>query len=130
MYNMIIKDSYIVLKDVHFYAYHGVLEQEKKVGGEYVLNLRCRVNMAKAIAADKISGTVNYADVYEIVNREMHTHSDLVEHVAGRIGESIFMAYPQITDIEIELIKVNPPMGADCNGAGVQLHLVNNKTWL
>jgi dihydroneopterin aldolase len=30
--------------------------------------------------------------------------------------------------VDVTLTKENPPMGANCGGAGVELHLINNKT--
>ena len=38
--------------------------------------------------------------------------------------------WPQIAAVDVKLIKINPPMGADCDGAGVELHLINDKTQL
>ena len=54
--------------------------------------------------------------------------SKLLEHVAGRIGDSLFAAYPSIKEIQLSVTKINPPMGADSDGAGVEVVLTNNKT--
>ena len=76
----------------------------------------------------ELSGTINYAEVYELLKREMAKPSKLLEHVAGRIGESLFAAYPAIREIQLSVTKVNPPMGADSDGAGVEVVLTNDKT--
>ena len=36
--------------------------------------------------------------------------------------------FPQVTGVDVTLTKLNPPMGADCAGASVELHLINDKT--
>ena len=59
--------------------------------------------------------------------REMEKPSQLLEHVAGRIGRCLIDSYPVIEEVDIEIMKINPPMGADCDGAGVELHLTNGK---
>ena len=78
--------------------------------------------------SDEIGDTLSYAALYDLVAREMQQPSKLLEHVAGRMVEAIGKAFPQVTSIDLELTKQNPPMGADCEGAGVEIHLINNMT--
>lgn len=120
--------SYIHLRDARFHAFHGVLPQERQVGGEFSVSLRAKVDTSAAVSHDIIDVTVNYADLYEIVLHEMMTPSFLLEHVAGRIGQAVFNSYPQVSELDITITKLNPPMGADCAGAAVELHLINDKT--
>ena len=48
-------------------------------------------------------------------------------HIALReIVKELLVEFPKIKSIDIELTKLNPPMGADCVGAGVELHIKNN----
>ena len=49
----------------------------------------------------------------------------LLEAVAGCIVDNLTATYKGIESIDLKLIKLNPPMGADCEGAGVELHLIN-----
>ena len=120
---MKVESSYVFIKEARFHAYHGVLPQERVVGGEYVVNVCIDCDLSKAVKSDDVEDTLNYAEVYEIINKEMQTPSCLLEHVAGRIGESILKAFPQVKMAEIEITKCNPPMGADCEGAAVKLRV-------
>ena len=101
-------NSYIFLDDVRFFAYHGVGQQEREVGNEFVINL-------------KLKHTVSYADVYENVKAEMEIPSKLLEHVCGRIIKRLFRTFPTVKAIELKLAKRNPPMGADLDAAGVEV---------
>jgi dihydroneopterin aldolase len=121
-------DSYIFIRDLRLYAYHGVMAQERRVGGWYTLSLRVHYNIICAIESDEVSDTVNYAELFEMVKAEMSIPSNLLEHVAGRIAKAVFNAYPDVTAIDLTIVKDNPPMGAHCRGAGVELHLINDKT--
>jgi dihydroneopterin aldolase len=47
-----------------------------------------------------------------------------LEHVAKRIADAVSETFPEATSIDLTLTKQNPPMGADCDGAGVELHLI------
>ncbi len=125
---MHLRQSSVYIDKVRLHAYHGVLPQEQTVGNDYLLSVELLCDITNAMATDDLAGTVNYATVYELVRREMLIPSKLLEHVVGRIGESLFAAFPSISEIKLSLAKVNPPMGADCDGAGVKVHLVRDDT--
>jgi len=123
-----LKDSYIYLNCLRFHAYHGVEAQERLTGNDYELDLRLNVDVSAATMSDRVEDTVNYAEVYRLIEAEMAKPSNLLEHVAGRIGQALIEKWPQIQSVDIRLTKQNPPMGADCKGAGVELHLINDET--
>ena len=122
---MILAESTISLNDVRLYAFHGVMEQERRVGGEYSVSLRVHYNIYKAMMTDDVADTLNYAELLAVVKSEMAKPSKLLEHVAGRIGEAVFRQFPQTKAIELTVTKLNPPMGDDCAGASVSVHLIN-----
>ncbi len=70
---------------------------------------------------DELEGTISYASVFDVVKQEMAIPSRLLEHVGGRICQALINRFPTATAIHLEIIKENPPMGADCRGAGVAL---------
>lgn len=114
--------SYIHLRQVRFHAFHGVLSQERQVGADFVLDLKVGYPLEQAMQSDEVADTLNYAALYDLVAYEMQQPSKLLEHVAGRMAEAIGKTFPQVTSIDLELIKLNPPMGADCEGASVEIH--------
>ncbi len=121
-------ESSIFIKDLRLYAYHGVMPQERKVGGWFTVTLCVHYNIMEAMGSDDVADTLNYAALCELVEREMSVPSNLLEHVAGRMAQSVVKAFPQTKRVDVTLTKVNPPMGANCAGAGVELHLINDKT--
>lgn len=125
---MEVKSSYILLENVKFYAFHGVFPQERKVGNDYQVSLRIGYDISRAMVSDDVNDTLNYAEVYQLLSQEMSVPSALLERVAGRIGDRLFRKFPAIQSIDLTIIKVNPPMGADSEGAGVEVHLINDKT--
>ncbi len=118
----------IILNRLRCHAYHGVLPQERVTGGEYVVTLKAQCNMEQAMHSDCLDHAVNYATVADIVRREMAVPSALLEHVAGRIGESLFSELPQIRQVWLTIEKLNPPIGADIESAAVKVCLINDKT--
>lgn len=127
--NCKLKSGFVCLKNLRFHARHGVLPQERATGGEFVVNIRAKYPLEKAVESDDVADTLNYAEMFEIINKEMLTPSCLLEHVAGRIGKSIFKTMPMVEAIDITVEKINPPMGADVDSSAVELHLINDKTF-
>ena len=127
---MIIKESYITLTDLRFHAFHGVIPQERLTGNDYSVSLRIGYPVSEACLSDEVDDTLNYASVYDIVSQEMNVPSKLLERVAYRIADRLFRKFNLITELDIKLNKLNPPFGADCYGAGIELHLINDKTEL
>ena len=116
---MHLTESYICLHEVRFYAFHGVMPQERRVGGEFLVSVKVGYPLEKAMSSDDVADTLNYAALYELVKKEMMQPSSLLEHVMGRIVEAIEKAFPEVTSVEVKIKKVNPPMGSDCKGAEV-----------
>ena len=69
-----------------------------------------------------MANTVSYADVHEAIKEEMAIPSKLLEHVCGRIVKRLFHDFPAVESIDLKLSKRNPPMGADLDAAGVEVH--------
>ena len=107
----------IKLKEMRFYAFHGVMPQETKVGNHYVVNIHIDADLSRACESDNVEDTINYAIVYELVKVEMQTPSKLLEHIA--IYKSIIANFPQILFMEVRLSKNNPPISGDVQSAEV-----------
>lgn len=120
--------TYILLRGLRFHAPVGVMEQEREVGNDIVVDLRIGYPFGRSMTTDDVADTLNYADVYAIVSREVEQPVGLLERLAGKIAECLTKTYPGITSIDMTITKVNPPMGADCEGAAVEIHLINTKT--
>lgn len=115
--------GYITLHKVRCYARHGVMAQEREVGGWFRVTLRVGYPLAQAMQSDEIGDTLNYAALYDLLKREMAQPSNLLEHVTQRIATAVETTFPQVTSIDMEITKENPPIGADCEGASVEIHL-------
>ena len=111
----------IFIDNMRLHACHGVLEQERITGNDYVITLRVEYPVADSLQSDDVNDTLNYAHLADIIRQEMAVRSNLVEHVAGRIVGKVSLSYPEVTYIYIKVRKVAPPMHADCDGSGIEL---------
>lgn len=101
----------ITIKNMQFYAHHGCFEQEQRVGTHFTVTLTFSYQAQAAIESDDISNAISYLDVYQVVKKEMEQSSHLIEHVAHRIKKAVLAAYPTMESIQVELCKLNPPLG-------------------
>ncbi len=98
------------------------MAQERKVGADFTVTVRVSVDISKAAASDAVDDTLNYAALYDVVKREMTIPSNLLEHVSARIAQAVFDTFPESQAVDVTITKLNPPMGADCQGASVKAH--------
>lgn len=118
-----ITHSTIFVNDIQLHAYHGVMPQEQLTGNDYLVSVSAQYPIDKAIITDEVQHTLNYAMVYDIVKEEMGISSKLVEHVAGRIAQHLMKQFADISAVQVRITKLNPPMGAQCAGAGVEVEM-------
>ena len=122
----IMKQS-VILSNLRFFAYHGVMEQENKVGHYFTVSIEIICDFSKAIASDKVKDTINYGKVFEVVKNEMEQPSKLMEHLAGRIIIALFRNFVLAQQVKLKIIKENPPINADCDGCGISVDLNRNE---
>lgn len=104
------KIGLIELEGMEFKAYHGVLEQEKVRGNEFVVDFRGELDLSDAAESDNLNDTLNYAEIYDIVADEMSIPSELLENVAGRIMKAIEAKFPQLVSFSVRVSKKRPPV--------------------
>ena len=113
----------IIINDIRLYAFHGCMEEEAAIGGQYIIDLEIETDFAKAIATDNLIDTVDYCHVFSIVKREMMVRSNLIEHAANRIGEALKKEIRKITKLQVKLTKIAPPVNGEMRSVSVIVEL-------
>lgn len=75
------------------------------------------------MASDNVADALNYATLNNIVKEQMAVPSCLLEHVGGRICQEVLSRFPEAEKVQLRITKLNPPMGIDSCGAGVELEV-------
>ena len=113
------------MNNIRLYAFHGCLEEEALIGGNYIVDIKIYTDYSKAAKNDELSSTVDYCDVYDIVKAEMKIRSKLIEHVAKRIADSVKREInkkskmDRIERIKVRLTKIAPPVNGDLGSVSV-----------
>ncbi|MBM7700450.1 dihydroneopterin aldolase [Kurthia huakuii] len=115
--------DYIHIKDMAFYGYHGVLEQETVLGQRFRVTLAIAVDLQHAGETDDLTDTVSYADVFDICQKIVEGKPyKLIEAVAERIATAVREAYPTaVKGIRVEVIKPDPPIQGHYREVAVEI---------
>lgn len=113
----------VSLNNLRIYAYHGVAQQENRVGNTYYLDVELDLRIPDSFS-DNLDETVNYASVCDLIEEEMRITSKLLETVAWRICNKIIQEFTLVEKVSLSLKKENPPMEADIDSAGVYMEVV------
>jgi dihydroneopterin aldolase len=113
----------VFVRGLEFEGNHGYTAAERRGTRRFRVNLTLELPLQAAAASDKISDTVDYWKVSEIVVA-LGTKSTykLLEALAGSIGAKIQELYPR-AQVVIELEKLAPPCPGVPAACGVRLVL-------
>lgn len=101
----------ITLKDLAFFGYHGVLEEEKVLGQKFFLDIDLYIDLKEAGITDNLHKSVSYAEVYEIVKKHCEEKKyDLLEALAENISKDILKEYKKIKSIKVRVRKPEAPV--------------------
>jgi len=110
-----------MVNDIKVYAFHGCMEEEGRIGSDYIVNLEVEADMVLPAKSDTLEDAVDYVSLNKIVKEEMLVSSKLLEHVAQRIIDRILKQFPGVVGVEVSVAKQNPPIGGDVGEVCVRL---------
>jgi dihydroneopterin aldolase len=110
------------LKEVRFYAYHGLDEGEDVLGGEYEVSLSASY-MPKEIPVLSITETIDYAILYNLVKQRMRRPAKLLETLVTEIASEIFAKFSNVENVVISIHKLQPPIQNFEGAVGVTFQL-------
>lgn len=100
----------IEVSGINIYAFHGCLEEEARIGGNYIVDVYLETDFSQAGLKDELSLTVDYVNVNKIVASEMAIRSNLIEHVGQRIWDKMTAELIGLTYLRIKIRKLMPPI--------------------
>jgi len=108
----------VKLNNAVFYAHHGVMKEEHRIGGRYEVDIAMEVDFESAAQDDDLSLTVDYERVYSEA-KEIITENNfyLIERLAFLIAHQILGKEAMALSVEVTVRKANPPVGGPCDCA-------------
>ena len=108
----------VKLVNAVFYAHHGVMQEEHRIGGRYEVDVAMTLDFDEAARTDDLTRTVDYEHVYQLVQEiVLRNRFYLIEKLAFLIAHEIREAYSGLECIEVTVRKRNPPVGGTADYA-------------
>jgi dihydroneopterin aldolase len=98
----------ILIRNFRCLARHGIFAEEQITGGEFEVNME--VAFEENGIVEKIDQSVSYTHLQEIVKDVMKVPTPLLETVCQQIADQIKAKYPFVSEINITLCKLAPPI--------------------
>jgi len=109
----------VSLEGLEFFAYHGFYSEERKKGTTFKCDVSVELKSYDSLD-DNIHDTVNYEDIYSIVEDEMNKTKKLIETVALSIIKRI-QTLDNVTAANVKLYKLQPPLSGKLDHAIVEI---------
>lgn len=110
----------IYLNDIRLYGYHGLYPLEKKMDNEFLIQVELEVDLPETTL--QIEDTVDYSNVFSVLKKEFEIPEELLENLVRRIANKLVQMFPSIKEVELKVIKTNPPIEGFTGSVGVGYH--------
>lgn len=117
-------ETKIYIENLEVFAYHGLFEEENKLGQKFIFDIICDVDYKKALVTDDMNDSVSYADIAQVVvNTATNNTFNLLERLAGEIVKQVFNNFSSINNINLKINKPNAPVRLPFTSCGVELQI-------
>lgn len=112
----------IIMKGMHFFAYHGVFKEENKLGQKFVIDADLYMDLNKAGKSDALEESVSYGDVYLDIKKLVEEKQyNLLEALAEDLAATILDKYKLIDEVAIKIEKPEAPVAGIFDYFGVEI---------
>ena len=109
----------IEVTGIKLYAFHGCLEEEARIGGNYIVDISLETDFTEASQKDELALTIDYVLVNKIVTEEMAIRSKLIEHVGQRIWDKMTAELIGLNYLRIKIRKLMPPINGNVDEVAI-----------
>jgi dihydroneopterin aldolase len=118
----------IVLRNMLFYASHGVYDEEAKLGQRFEVDVEIFMDTTRPGKTDDLEDTINYGKVYESVKAVVvEERFRLIEALAAAIAKDLLQNF-NMPAVVVRVRKPHAPIHGVLDGVEIEIH--RTRTWL
>jgi dihydroneopterin aldolase len=114
--------DWIRLVNMSFYGYHGVHDEERRLGRVFFVDVEMALDLREAARADDVGRTVDYGEVYALVREiEAAKQYALLEALVTDIAAAVLDRFPRVEEVTVRARKPEVPVGGLMDHAEVEI---------
>jgi 7,8-dihydroneopterin aldolase/epimerase/oxygenase len=103
----------ITLTRIGVFAYHGVYEEESRLGQRFYISVSLRLDLSEAGRKDDLNATISYADIAQRVQEiAVGERFQIIEALAEAIAAAVLAEFPRVAEVEVTVEKPNAAVAA------------------
>ncbi|MCZ8182233.1 MAG: dihydroneopterin aldolase [Beijerinckiaceae bacterium] len=123
----LITGDVIRLSRIGIFAYHGVYEEEGRLGQRFYLTLELGLDLGPAGRSDDLNQTVSYADIATRVQEiAVSQRFQIIEALAEAIAGDLLANFPRLREVAVTVEKPHAAVMAILETLSVTIHRVRS----
>lgn len=111
----------IEIRGLRAFGRHGVLEQERRDGQVFVVDVTLELDLSRPASTDALADTVDYGKLAQRLAEAVgRTRCDLIEALAGHLAR-LALEDPRVAAVEVRVAKPEAPVTVHLDEAAVVL---------
>lgn len=108
---------------MQFYGYHGLFNEEKKLGQRFLVDVELFTPLKRAGTTDHMEDSIDYGRVFEVIKNVVEGKpKNLIEAVAETIASQLFENFPTLNACDVKVVKPDPPIQGHYESVAVQIY--------
>jgi 7,8-dihydroneopterin aldolase/epimerase/oxygenase len=118
----------ISIQRIGVFAYHGVFEEEGRLGQRFYVSVDAYLDLAPAGQSDDLEKSVSYADIAAHVQEiAVSNRYHIIEALAQAIAVDLLRAFPLLQEVSITVEKPNAAVAAILDSIAVTIHRARDR---
>ena len=116
----------IALEGMRFHTFIGNHPEEKLLVNEIEISLHLSLDDKSAGESDDIKNTIDYEQVYSLVQKIVSEKVSLLETLAQKIIAKLSESYSNLVSMRIRVSKLHPPLPGIVDRVSIEVNWVRN----
>ncbi len=118
----------IIMKNLSFYGYHGVMQEEAVLGQKFFVDADIYLSLKEAGESDSVEDTVHYGLAFEVIKDIVENKRyGLLEALAENIAKELIGFSPMIQEVNVRIRKPEAPVNGIFDHFGVEIRRKRNE---
>lgn len=111
----------VCLENIRLYGYHGASENERELGQRFEIDVEIVADLSEAVASDDMRKTVNYEQVYRMVESEVvHEKYRLLETMADKLARDLLEEFGAL-EVLVRIRKPSVPIAGSVDHVEIEV---------